>query len=90
MGMDGVKRVLNEREMFVEQQGRMIVYDRGEWRTVVNVWPLKDVPTHLVWSVNQIRWGEGEGLHFIEVALVKQSLLSCLDTEMIPILVSTA
>ena len=33
--MDGLKRVLNERGMFVEQ-GRMIVHDRSEWTAVVN------------------------------------------------------
>ena len=33
--MDGVKRVWNEREMSVEQ-GKMIMYDRSEWRAVVN------------------------------------------------------
>ena len=34
--MDGVKRVLDEIGMCVEQ-GRMIVCDRSEWRAVVNV-----------------------------------------------------
>ena len=33
--MDGVKRALNEREMFMEQE-RMIVHDRRELRAVVN------------------------------------------------------
>ena len=35
--MDGVKRVLNERETFVEQ-GRMTMCDRNEWRALVYVW----------------------------------------------------
>ena len=34
--MDGVKRLLNERGMFVAQ-GRMIVLDRSKWRALVNV-----------------------------------------------------
>ena len=33
--MDGLKRVLNERGISVEQ-GRMIVHDRSEWTAVVN------------------------------------------------------
>ena len=33
--MDGVKRALNERRMFVEQ-GRMIAHDRSGWKTVMN------------------------------------------------------
>ena len=33
--MNGVKRALNKRGMSVEQ-GRMIVHDRGECRTVAN------------------------------------------------------
>ena len=33
--MDGVKRVLNERRMSVEQR-RIIVHNKSEWRAVVN------------------------------------------------------
>ena len=33
--MEGVKRVLDERETSVEQR-RMIVHNRSEWRAVVN------------------------------------------------------
>ena len=52
--MDGVKRVLNQREMSVEQ-ARMIMHDRSEWRAMVNKQvmmqpqrPLEEVPIHLV------------------------------------------
>ena len=33
--MDDVKRMLNERGMFMKE-GRMLVHDIGEWRAVVN------------------------------------------------------
>ena len=47
--MESLKRILNEREMSVKQ-GRKIVHDgaRGEWRAVVNVRVMEEVPTCLV------------------------------------------
>ena len=63
-------------------QGRMIVYERSEWRAVVNAWlimqlwwSIEDVPAHLVWLLDHIRWGEGEGMSYNEVGRVNLLVL---------------